>query len=172
MNFFIYLSMSTQAVWIRSLTSLPLFTAFLKHSCNLSSVKGDPPLKKKKKDKQTVNKTTFKLLLETLKCLRLHLAIIHQILVTTPQTPTRIQTNADTGCVSRKKNGRNELRINLRWMGSRDVQNILVIRQTDLGEPCKTIVNMMGAGRKRPYNNNTLFRFLKRPIFQTLTNHS
>ena len=46
--------MSTQAVWIRSLTSLPLFTAFLKHSCNLSSVKGDPPLKKKKEDKQTV----------------------------------------------------------------------------------------------------------------------
>ena len=53
MNFFIYLSMSTQAVWIRSLTSLPLFTAFLKHSCNLSSVKGYPSLKK---DKQTVTK--------------------------------------------------------------------------------------------------------------------
>ena len=50
-EFVIYLSMSTQAVWIRSLTSLPLFTAFLKHSCNLSSFKGDPPLKKNKKDK-------------------------------------------------------------------------------------------------------------------------
>ena len=55
-------------------------------------------------------------------------------------------------------------------MGTRDMQNILVIQQTDLGEPCKTIVNMMG--RKWPYNNNTLFRFLKRTIFQTLTNHS
>ena len=54
MNFFIYESMSTQAVWIRSLTYLALFTAFLKHSCNLSSVKGDPSLKKKKKHKQTV----------------------------------------------------------------------------------------------------------------------
>ena len=28
---------------------------------------------------------------------------IHQILVTTPQTPTRIKTNADTGCVKEKK---------------------------------------------------------------------
>ena len=52
MNFFIYLSKSTKAVWIRSLTFFNLFTAFLKHSCNLSSVKGDPPLKMK--DKQTV----------------------------------------------------------------------------------------------------------------------
>ena len=51
---------------------------------------------------------------------------IHQILVTTPQTPTRIQTNADTGCVSRKQNGRNELRIKLTWMGIRDMQNILI----------------------------------------------
>ena len=41
-------------------------------------------------------------------------------------------------------------------MGIRDMQNILVIQQTDLGEPCKTIVNMMGAGRKWPYSNNTL----------------
>ena len=39
--------MSSQAVWIRSLTSLPLLTDFLKHSCNLSSVKGDPPLRRK-----------------------------------------------------------------------------------------------------------------------------
>ena len=37
--------MSSQAVWIRSLTSLPLLTDFLKHSCDLSSVKGDPPLR-------------------------------------------------------------------------------------------------------------------------------
>ena len=57
MNFFIYPSMSTQAVWIRSLTSLPLFIAFLKHSYNLSSVKGDPHLQKKKTDKQTVTDT-------------------------------------------------------------------------------------------------------------------
>ena len=54
MNFIIYPSMSTQAVWIMSLTSLPLVTTFLKHSCNLSSVKGDPHLQKKKTDKQTV----------------------------------------------------------------------------------------------------------------------
>ena len=33
-------------------------------------------------------------------------------------------------------------------MGIRDMQNILVIQQTDLGEPCKTIVKMMGEGRK------------------------
>ena len=46
------------------------------------------------------------------------------------------------------------------------------IQPTNLGEPCKTIVNMMGEVRKWPYNNNTLFRFLKRTIFQTLTNHS
>ena len=77
-----------------------------------------------------------------------------------------------THVVSRKQNGRNELRIKLRWMGTRVMQNILAIQQTDLGEPCKTIVNMMGAERKWPYNNNTLFRFLKRTIFQTLTNHS
>ena len=50
--------------------------------------------------------------------------------------------------------------------------NKLVIQQTDLEEPCRTIVNMMGAGRKWPYNNNTLFRFLKRTTLQTLTNHS
>ena len=158
--------MSTQAVWIRSLTSLPLFTAFLKHSCNLSSVKGDPHLQKKT-DKQTVTEQQNCNLMSPASPGR-----IHQILVTTPQTPTRIQTNADTGCVSRKQNGRSELRIKLRWMGIRDMQNILVIHQTDLGEPCKTIVNMMGAGRKWPYSNNTLFRFLKRTIFQTLTNHS
>ena len=65
---------------------------------------------------------------------------IHQILVTSPQTPTRIQTKADTGFVSREQNGRNELRIKLRWMGIRDMQNILVIQQTDLGQgrPTKT----------------------------------
>ena len=57
-------------------------------------------------------------------------------------------------------------------MGIRDMQNILIIQPTDLGEPCKTIVNIMGAGRKWPYNNNTLFCFLKRTIFQTLTDHS
>ena len=56
-------------------------------------------------------------------------------------------------------------------MGTRDMQNISAIQQTDLGEPCKTIVNMMGARRKWPYNNNNLFRFLKRTIFQTLTDH-
>ena len=39
--------MSSQAVWIRSLTSLPLLTDFLKHSRNWSSVKGDPPLRRK-----------------------------------------------------------------------------------------------------------------------------
>ena len=161
MNFFIYPSMSTQAVWIKSLTSLPLFIAFLKHSCNLSSVKGDPHLQKKKTDKQTVTEQKNCNLMSPASPGR-----IHQILVTTPNW------NADTGCVSREKNGRNELRIKLRWVGIRDMQNILVIQQTDLGEPCKTTVNMMGAGRKWPYNNNTLFRFLKRTIFQTLTNHS
>ena len=41
--------MSSQAVWIRSLTSLPLLPDFLKHSCNLSSVKGHPPLRGKKR---------------------------------------------------------------------------------------------------------------------------
>ena len=51
-------------------------------------------------------------------------------------------------------------------------KQVLAIQQTDLGEPCKTIVNMMGAGRKWPHNSNTLFRFLKRTIFQTLTNDS
>ena len=161
--------MSTQAVWIRSLISLPLFTAFLIHSCNLSSVKGDPPLKRNKKDKQTVTEQQNNWMSSASP------GRIHQILVTRHswrQTPTRMQTNADTGCVSRKQNGRNELRIKLRWMGIRDMQNILVIQQTDLGEPCKTIVNMMGAGRKWPYNNNTLFRFLKRTIFQKLTNHT
>ena len=160
--------MSTQAVWIRSLTSLPLFTALLIHSCNLSSVKGDPPLKKKKKkkDKQTVTEQQNNLMSPASP------GRIHQILVTTPQTPTRIQTNADTSCVAREQNGRKELRIKLRWMGIRDMQNISVIQQTDLGEPCKTIVNMMGTGRKWPYSNNTLFRFLKRTIFQTLTNLS
>ena len=163
---FFYLSVSTEAVWIRSLTSLPLFTAFLKHCCNLSSVKGDSPLTKKKKDKQTVTEQQNNLMSPASP------GRIHQILVTTPQTPTRIQTNADTGCVSREQNGWNELRIKLRWVGVRDMHNILVIQQTDLGEPCKTIVNMMGASRKWPYNNNTLFRFLKRTIFQTLTNHS
>ena len=94
MNFFIYPSMSTQAVWIRSLTSLPLFIAFLKNSCNLSSVKGDPHLQKKKTDKQTVT--------EQQTCILMSLAspgIIHQILVTTPQTPTRIQTEMLTQVV-------------------------------------------------------------------------
>ena len=148
--------MSTQAVWIRSLTSLPLFTAFLKHSCNLSSVKGDPPLKKKKEDKQTVTEQQNNLI---------------TVSSFTRQNSPNIEQML-THVVSRKQNGRNELRIKLRWMGTRDMQNILAIQQTDLGEPCKTIVNMMGAGRKWPYNNNTLFRFLKRTIFQTLTNHS
>ena len=94
MNFFIYPSMSTQAVWIRSLTSLPLFIAFLKHSCNLSSVKGDPHLQKKKTDKQTVT--------EQQTCNLMSLASpgrIHQILVTTPQTPTRILTEMLTQVV-------------------------------------------------------------------------
>lgn len=36
-----------QAVCARSLTSCPLLIAFLKHSCSLSSGKGDPPLKRK-----------------------------------------------------------------------------------------------------------------------------
>lgn len=80
MNFFIYESMSTQAVWIRSLTYLALFTAFLKHSCNLSSVKGDPSLKKKKKDKQTVTEQQNNLMSPASP------GRIHQILVTTPQT--------------------------------------------------------------------------------------
>ena len=156
MNFFIYLSMSTQAVWIRSLTSLPLFTAFLKHSCILSSVKGDPPLKKKKEDKQTVTEQQNNLI---------------TVSSFTRQNSPNIEQML-THVVSRKQNGRNELRIKLRWMGIRDMQNILVIEQTDWGEPCKTIVNMMGAGRKWPHNNNTLIRFKKRTIFQTLTNHS
>ena len=42
------------------------------------------------------------------------------------------------------------------------MQNILVIQQTDLGEPWKTIVNMMGAGRKWPHNNNTFIPFFKK----------
>ena len=102
MNFFIYPSMSTQAVWIRSLTSLPLFTTFLKHSCNLSSVKGDPHLQKKT-DKQTVTEQQNCNLMSPASPGR-----IHQILVTTPQTPTRIQTNADTGvCQGNKMAGMN-----------------------------------------------------------------
>ena len=40
--------MSMQAVCIKSLISFPLVTAFLKHSCNLLSGKGDPPLNKRK----------------------------------------------------------------------------------------------------------------------------
>ena len=141
--FLFHLSMSTQAVGIRPLTSLLLCTAFLKHSSNLSSVKGDPPLKRNKKDKQTVTEQQNNLMSSASPGRN------HQILVTTPQTPTRIQTNADTGFVSRKQNGWNELRIKLRWMGTRDMQNILVIQQMDLGEPCNTIVNMTGAGAKR-----------------------
>ena len=102
MNLFIYPSMSTQAVWIRSLTSLPLFTAFLKHSCNLSSVKGDPHLQMKT-DKQTVTEQQNCNLMSPASPGR-----IHQILVTTPQTPTRIQTNADTGvCQGNKMAGMN-----------------------------------------------------------------
>ena len=88
----------------------------------MSSVKGDPHLKKKKKDKQTVTEQQNGNLMSPASPGR-----IHQILVTTPQTPTRIQTNLDTGCVSRKQNGRNELRIKLKWMGIRNMQNVLVI---------------------------------------------
>ena len=113
-------------------------------------------MKKKKKDKQTVTEQQNNLTSPASP------GRIHQILVTTPQTPTRIQTNADTGCVSKKQNGRNELRIKLRWMGITNMHNILVIQQTDLGEPCKTIVDVMGAGRKWSYNNNTLFCFCKK----------
>ena len=98
MNFFIYPSMSTQAVWIRSLTSLPLFIAFLKHSCNLSSVKGDPHLQKKKTDKQTVTEQQNCNLMSPASPGR-----IHQILVTTPQTPTRIQTEMLTQVVCQGK---------------------------------------------------------------------
>ena len=43
-----HLSMSRQAVCIKSLISLPLVIAFLKHSCNLWSGKGDPPKNKRK----------------------------------------------------------------------------------------------------------------------------
>ena len=51
--------MSSQAVWIRSLTSLPLLTDFLKHSSNLSSVKGHPPLKRKKTRAVTKQQENF-----------------------------------------------------------------------------------------------------------------
>ena len=115
----------------------------------MSSVKGDPHLQKKT-DKQTVTEQQNCNLMSPASPGR-----IHQILVITPQTPTRIQTNADTGCVSRKQNGRNELRIKLIWMDIRNMQNILVIQQTDLGNPCKTIVNMMGTGRKWPHPTTT-----------------
>ena len=43
-----YLSTFIQAVCTRSLTSFALFTATLKHSCSLSSTRGDPPWRKKK----------------------------------------------------------------------------------------------------------------------------
>ena len=86
--------MSTQAVWIRSLTSLPLFITFLKHSYNLSSVKGDPHLQKKKTDKQTVTEQQNRNLMPPASPGR-----IHQTLVTTPQTPTRIQTEMLTQVV-------------------------------------------------------------------------
>ena len=159
---FFYLSIDVNTGCLDQVSDFFASFFFLKLSCNLSSVKGYPSLKK---DKQTVTEQQNNLMSPASP------GRIRQILVTTPQTPTRIQTNADAGYVSREQNGRNELRIKLRWMGIRDMQNILVIQQTDLGEPCKTTVNMMGAGRKWPYNNNTLFRFLKRTIFQTLTDH-
>ena len=71
--------------------------------------------KKKKKDKQTVTEQQNNLMSAASP------GRIHQVSVTTPQTPTRVQTNADTGCVSRKQNGRNELRIKLRWISIRDL---------------------------------------------------
>ena len=89
-------------------------------------------MKKKKEDKQTVTEQQNNLI--TVSSL-------------TRQNSPNIE-HMLTHVVSRKQNGRNELRIKLRWMGIRDMQNVLVIEQTDLGEPCKTIVNMMGAGRK------------------------
>ena len=45
-----HLSTFIQAVCTRSLTSFALFTATLKHSCSLSSTRGDPPWRKKKKN--------------------------------------------------------------------------------------------------------------------------
>lgn len=42
-----HLSTFIQAVCTRSLTSFALFTATLKHSCSLSSTRGDPPWRKK-----------------------------------------------------------------------------------------------------------------------------
>ena len=47
-----HLSTFIQAVCTRSLTSFALFTATLKHSCSLSSARGDPPWRKKKIHKQ------------------------------------------------------------------------------------------------------------------------
>ena len=44
-----HLSTFIQAVCTRSLTSFALFTATLKHSCSLSSTRGEPPWRKKKK---------------------------------------------------------------------------------------------------------------------------
>lgn len=43
-----HLSTFIQAVCTRSLTSFALFTATLKHSCSLSSTRGDPPWREKK----------------------------------------------------------------------------------------------------------------------------
>lgn len=45
-----HLSTFIQAVCTRSLTSFALFTATLKHSCSLSSARGDPPWRKKNID--------------------------------------------------------------------------------------------------------------------------
>ena len=89
-------------------------------------------MKKKKEDKQTVTEQQNNLI---------------TVSSFTRQNSPNIE-HMLTHVVSRKQNGQNELRIKLRWVGIRDMQNILVIEQTDLGELCKTIVNMMGAGRK------------------------
>ena len=54
MNFF-YLFIDVNTSCLDQISDfIASFYRLLKHSCNLSSVKGDPPLKKKKEDKQTV----------------------------------------------------------------------------------------------------------------------
>ena len=72
-------------------------------------------MKKKKEDKQTVTEQQNNLI---------------TVSSFTRQNSPNIEQML-THVVSRKQNGRNELRIKLRWMGIRDMQNILVIEQTD-----------------------------------------
>ena len=95
--------MSSQAVWIRSLTSLPLLTDFLKHSCNLSSVKGHPPLKRKKTRAVTKQQENFTTSASS--------GRVYQILFTPPSHKKKVDTKLIELC------GKwSELRIKRGWV--------------------------------------------------------